>query len=1605
MYYDNETTASWPGAGIDYTTHPPISGSFTNTGSTDYNIISSDAEVLNGYYGFNTVYKVSTIGDDVIISGSFNTSSAGNDIHNYWYTGSTENWKFDNDRIHCVDGDSGDKKLTQVSGGLLSNVDLSTIPVSVTNYDQFQINQKYIITFDVVDSYKDGTLTFQFGGKDTPDQGGTSFKEVITVNIVDSGSTKSSTIDFTSNDFQEAPYNYLVISSNAWSGSLDNLTIVESKDTDGRADIFTDVYRAEDIPLGHYNGPFYLSFLVNWPVEPTWENFNASQSIGVGREGNPIPSDAFSGFISQSDSAFSTSSFGHYVYAASQSYWRYPDHEDSQSIKLTEGTANEPTASEILVGSNITGSYDMNTLVGTGTYDGLLVHNNRSVLPSGELYRIYHITSSQDFAPVTSSFLMDVKLFREDTLWSGSISDVVPFSNLYSVSSSAVDNWYSSSLASASLYDEQNINSLWNNLPDYIHENDPENILIKFMSMFGEQFDTLKNYIDNYLNIHSKSYDTYGSVPFNLINVIGENFGWNFVNVNSLKNLLDYYIGENRQFTYEDLTNAIWKNVLNNLIYIYKTKGTENSVRALLNCFGIPPEIISVDEFGGTLQSQTNPTVDFLNSNGINSTVGNISFNEKLKFLQLLNFNKDNNSFTVDWNDESSGLNTGVEFIFSSFTSTNTQTLLRSSGSGNEEMWNLQIVPSGSSDVSASIRFQLNISETGSSVINNTLNITSDPFPINTTKNDKLWNVLLQRESLSNNTGSYKLYLVNRENDTIKHHYSSSLSVTGSFANNNFIGTGSVYSSGSNLIVGQTLTGSVGEIRIWESSLTASKFYMHVFNHNSVAGDSRDDFKKVISRYGFKDKYSNPSTTTIIKDIGSHISGSKDKTLGSSFSSPSFKKISTKSFIFNARSSDFSQYNKKKIIVSKQNKFVSNELSPFETNLESDSYFDDYGRRLRFGGDRIDISISPSKIVEESFENYLSDFYIGDLIGDPVDIDKSTYSNLVILRRNILEQWDGRIDVNFWIRNQLTYMLSNFWESLDQLLPARSYVVNGILIQNDVLFRNKHPRDYETSIGESDQGKHKFGSGINPGYVEDTLTLSDNVNLSNTLLSVTFDDNIELVNNIKLDNSIFIVNKETSLYDFNTDYKLGGEYQISLEDNIQLDNKITVNADIDNSLSDDISLKDNINLDFIKQTLFNTVFSDIERDYSLSDSIFQNIFLSSLKLLDREFISGNIDNIYSNVIELKNIIQLSANFGESEIENIVETIVSPGKQLIFTDNIELLKEAVPVSAVHAISFIDNLDLTAEGVSIDEASLESDHIGELPSLESFIDIDAINQNIFDDLIDLTEVRDVDAELQIVNNNTLELNVETEINPTAEFVEIFGINNLFETITDGTQKSLKQGRISDINDVGHFDLTKFLDPTNSDFKIKNKATSHYTGIDDDTLTPASGSFYETQVVFRTFGDTENINLRGNKRRKVWFLYTHNSIRHQKVVGELWDPTNPDIFTNSVLYKNKPLGRTSFMYIYGHWFSTRVTWGDDINGFTWGDEDDLIHYPKNHYIRTGKTDDNVSIFDMTTNTGNSVGWYDPEGLIDGETEAVIVRTIRGGKKTLKVTNATVN
>ena len=158
-------------------------------------------------------------------------------------------------------------------------------------------------------------------------------------------------------------------------------------------------------------------------------------------------------------------------------------------------------------------------------------------------------------------------------------------------------------------YDNDNIHSLVNNLPEFLRTGDEHKVLRDFVNMLGEQFDLLRSYIDNYHNIYKLGYKNPNGMPDNLLPIIGNSLGFDLRN--PLSGSLDDYLESTRGDEVGDkkaIGASLWTKILNNLIYIYKSKGTQESINTLLSLYGYDPTSFTLTEYGGS-REEHNPSV------------------------------------------------------------------------------------------------------------------------------------------------------------------------------------------------------------------------------------------------------------------------------------------------------------------------------------------------------------------------------------------------------------------------------------------------------------------------------------------------------------------------------------------------------------------------------------------------------------------------------------------------------------------------------------------------------------------------------------------------------------------------------------------------------------------------------------------------------------------------------------------------------------------------------------------------------------------------------------------------------------------------------------
>ena len=96
-----------------------------------------------------------------------------------------------------------------------------------------------------------------------------------------------------------------------------------------------------------------------------------------------------------------------------------------------------------------------------------------------------------------------------------------------------------------------------------------------------------------------RSYASSKDKPNNFSTRLLESHGFNVADMFTDSSILETFLSRNEQQVYLDkiynIKNFIYQNIYNNLIYIYRSKGTEKSIRNFLRCYGIDENLIKVN--------------------------------------------------------------------------------------------------------------------------------------------------------------------------------------------------------------------------------------------------------------------------------------------------------------------------------------------------------------------------------------------------------------------------------------------------------------------------------------------------------------------------------------------------------------------------------------------------------------------------------------------------------------------------------------------------------------------------------------------------------------------------------------------------------------------------------------------------------------------------------------------------------------------------------------------------------------------------------------------------------------------------------------------------
>ena len=653
----------------------------------------------------------------------------------------------------------------------------------------------------------------------------------------------------------------------------------------------------------------------------------------------------------------------------------------------------------------------------------------------------------------SSSKLTTYDIAKENAVYAdltGSYVQPVPKSTstypyaLYSVTSSQFNTWYNSLLDSASLYDSFNLNSLEYSIPEFIRFNTDNEQMVLFVRMLGHHYDIIYSYINHMNQIHTREENPKLGMPNELLYTVAKQFGWNLTNGNQQQELWSYVLGTSETGTPQTGSNSVNGTSLSARDRTYTVwRRIVNNLPLLLKSKGTKRSVQALLSCYGIPQSMIS-----INEYG-GPRLERAPVYEKLNFDYALDLSGSvAGTVTVNY---TAPIN-AVELRFRT-----------------DNIVTNPYIPN-----------TMNLFTVGSNVV--TIDFTSGnkgTIQLNGTSsadieiyNDEWLTTVLR-------TNGTNLDLVTKKSKYGKIVAAVSASTTASFA-----ATGTVTLGGTN--GGSRFVGQLQELRLWSSSLQDAAFNNHVKAPAAYNGNV-DAYSELLFRLPLTQKINHAQTGSLlgVQPVASTVSASfTGWTLATPYDSIE------ETYYYDAISLGAGTFDDNKI------RIESNELiAPLDVKTRAErSQFD----KAPLDSKKLGVYFSPQTMIDEDIIAQLGFTDLDQYIGDPGDVEAKSYPRLIQAAQGYWKKYADKNDINSYIKIFTLFDLS-FFKQLDQLLPARTDKITGVLIQPNVLERSKDTilpkiKQYDSSYYALIEQTHPTASGEYLQYLGsidgDILTIS-----------------------------------------------------------------------------------------------------------------------------------------------------------------------------------------------------------------------------------------------------------------------------------------------------------------------------------------------------------------------------------------------------------------------------------------------------------------------------------------------------------------------------------
>lgn len=714
------------------------------------------------------------------------------------------------------------------------------------------------------------------------------------------------------------------------------------------------------------------------------------------------------------------------------------------------------------------------------------------------------------------------------TSWPKSNS-IQPYIN-YPSTSSQGQTWLNGQLDTASIYDSENKDALINAIPLFLKE-DPQNAPYElFVEMVGQHFDVLYLYYEEVANKYNAdnrieygiSRDVVSDVLKDFgIKIYQNNFSTNdlyssFLGITNNLNLLpptgselitNYITASNNIIPLENVNIGTYKRIYHNLPLLFKKKGTVEGIKLLINLYGIPDTILSVNEFGGKNKINANDWDQFQDQFNYEFFTTSSGFVSKAIPSGITSASLS----TVEFRFKTTGIPVATTSSFS-------QSLASFSGSA----YDIVIEYTGSGYATGSY---------SSSIANpeyqyGTLKLISGSISASVYLpifDGNWWSVLTTCYA-----GTSSLYLKNKiysgyDGNKIGFQASSSFTSSGFWINSVSASNFYLSYSSSKSIAGKTYTpfsGSFQELRFYSVAISESVFNDYVMNPYSIESNqlngSQTSQATLIFRapLGSELDKSGSARTSVHPGISyypvtqSFSSGNSIYTFSGSYSFiPNTEVIYLDQFPAGIRN-----------IISNKIKIESTFIPAGDTLSSLISLQQNYEASQSYTNDinYAEVAFSPQNEINKDIISQLGYFNIGDYIGDPRQlINKKTteYADFNQLRDQYFAKYSSSYDLVDYVR-LIKYFDNSLFKLIKDFVPARTSLSTGIIIKQHLLERNKYApaqgsyefEDYSGSVKsfpynyeESPLYKLSVGpGGVMPEY-ENNTSASTVSHTSNTI--------------------------------------------------------------------------------------------------------------------------------------------------------------------------------------------------------------------------------------------------------------------------------------------------------------------------------------------------------------------------------------------------------------------------------------------------------------------------------------------------------------------------